>query len=72
VGVVVENPERKWQQRAARDKQLSEIENSLTRATDLINESKREVQRSRDLMDSQKAQNQRDDEAEDARERLRA
>ena len=65
----MENPERKRQQRAARDKQLSEIENSLMRANDLINDSKREVQRSRGLMDAQKAQNQRDDEEEDARDR---
>lgn len=57
------------QRRAARDKQLSDIEQSLTRATDLINDSKREVQRSRDLMSAQKVQNQREDDEEDAQAR---
>ena len=65
----MENTERKREQRAARDKHLGEIENSLARATELINDSRREVQRSRGLMDAQKAQNQREDDEEDARER---
>lgn len=60
------------QRRAARDKQLSDIEESLTRATDLINDSKREVQRSRDLMSAQKVHNQREDDEEDAQDRRRA
>ncbi len=58
---------RRHQQRIARDKQLGDIEKSLQRATDMINDSQREIQRSRDLMQVRRAQDLRDDEAEDKR-----
>ncbi len=56
---------RKIQQRAARDRQLDNIEQALNRATDLIADSQREIQRSRDLMQDRRDQNRRDDLVED-------
>jgi len=58
---------RKLQQRAARDRQLDNIEQALNRATDLIQDSQREIQRSRELMQDRRDQDRRDDLAEDAR-----
>ena len=60
---------RKLQQRAARDRQLDNIEQALNRATDLIQDSQREIQRSRELMQDRRDQDRRDDMAEDARDR---
>ena len=60
---------RKLQQRAARDRQLDSIEQALNRATDLIQDSQREIQRSRDLMQDRRDQDRRDDLAEDERDR---
>ena len=60
---------RKLQQRAARDRQLDSIEQALNRATDLIQDSQREIQRSRELMQDRRDQDRRDDLAEDARDR---
>ena len=60
---------RKLQQRAARDRQLDNIEQALNRATDLIKDSQREIQRSRDLMQDRRDQDRRDDLAEDERDR---
>jgi hypothetical protein len=60
---------RKLQQRAARDRQLDNIEQALNRATDLIQDSQREIQRSRELMQDRRDQDRRDDLAEDARDR---
>ena len=60
---------RKLQQRAARDRQLDNIEQALNRATDRIQDSQREIQRSRDLMQDRRDQDRRDDLAEDARDR---
>ena len=59
--------ERRLQQRAARDKQLDDIEQALNRATDLIKDSQHEIQRSRELMQDQRDQDRRDDQAEDER-----
>ena len=59
--------ERRLQQRAARDKQLDDIEQALDRATDLIKDSQREIQRSRNLMQDRRDQDRRDDQAEDER-----
>jgi hypothetical protein len=56
---------RKLEQRAARDRQLDNIEQALNRATDLIQDSQREIQRSRDLMQDRRDQDRRDDQAED-------
>ena len=53
--------ERKIQQRAARDRQLDNIEQALNRATDLIKDSQREIQRSRDLMQDRRDQDRRDE-----------
>lgn len=50
------------EQRPTRDRQISDLEKSFTRASDLIRSSKREVQRSRDLLDAQKADDARQDE----------
>ena len=60
---------RKLQQRAARDRQLDNIEQALNRATDLIQDSQREIHRSRELMQDRRDQDRRDDLAEDARDR---
>ena len=60
---------RKLQQRAARDRQLDNIEQALNRATDLIQDSQREIQRSRELMQDRRDQDRRDDLAEDERDR---
>ena len=60
---------RKLQQRAARDRQLDNIEQALNRATDLIKDSQREIQRSRDLMQDRRDQDRRADLAEDERDR---
>jgi hypothetical protein len=57
--------ERKSSQRAARDKQMSDVEASLNRATGLLEDSQREIQRSRDLMSGYRAANARQDAAED-------
>ena len=57
------------QQRASRDRQLDNIEQSLNRATDLIKDSQREIQRSRDLMQDRRDQDRRDDQAEDEQDR---
>jgi hypothetical protein len=57
------------QQRASRDRQLDNIEQSLNRATELINHSQREIQRSRDLMQDRRDQDRRDDQAEDEQDR---
>ena len=54
---------------AARDRQLDNIEQALNRATDLIQDSQREIQRSRELMQDRRDQDRRDDLAEDARDR---
>ena len=59
--------ERRLQQRAARDKQLDDIEQALNRVTDLIKDSQREIQRSRDLMQDRRGQDRREDQAEDER-----
>jgi hypothetical protein len=56
---------RRTEQRAQRDRQMSDVEASLNRASELIESSKREVQRSRDLMDAQRAENARQDQEED-------
>ena len=61
--------EQKLQQRAARDRQLDNIEQALNRATDLIKDSQREIQRSRDLMQDRRDQDRRDDLAEDEQDR---
>ena len=60
---------RKLEQRAARDRQLDNIEQALNRATDLIQDSQREIQRSRDLMQDRRDQDRRDDQAEDEQDR---
>jgi hypothetical protein len=60
--------ERQSRQRAVRDKQMDEIEASLTRATDLVEGSRREIQRSRDLMTEQRHEDARQDAAEDKRD----
>jgi hypothetical protein len=57
------------QQRASRDRQLDNIEQSLNRATELIKHSQREIQRSRDLMQGRRDQDRRDDQAEDEQDR---
>jgi glycerol kinase len=57
--------ERKTRQRAARDKQMNDVESSLNRATGLLENSQREIQRSRDLMSDYRAENARQDAAED-------
>jgi len=57
------------QQRASRDRQLDNIEQSLNRATELIKDSQREIQRSRDLMQDRRDQDRRDDQAEDKQDR---
>jgi hypothetical protein len=59
--------ERKDQQRAARDRHLKDIEESIDRASKLVEDSRREVQRSRDLLQDRRHQDQRDDQAEDER-----
>ena len=56
---------RKAEQRAAREKQMSDIEASLDRASNLIERSQTEVRRSRDLMDAQRAEDARSDKEED-------
>jgi len=61
--------ERRLQQRAARDRQLDDIAQSLNRATELIKQSQREIQRSRDLMRDKRDQDRRDDQAEDEQDR---
>lgn len=58
---------RRLQQRAARDKQLNDIEQSLNRATNLIEDSQREIQRSRALMQDRRDQDRHDDQGEDER-----
>ena len=55
---------RKAEQRAAREKQMSDIEASLDRASNLIERSQTEVRRSRDLMDAQR-EDARSDKEED-------
>jgi hypothetical protein len=59
---------RRAEQREARDQHLRDVEDSLDRASGLIEDSKREVQRSRDLLDSQRQRNTADDREEDRRE----
>ena len=59
--------ERRTRQRAARDQHLREVESSLSKASDLIAESRREVRRSRGLLDDQRKQNALDDMEEDER-----
>jgi len=59
--------ERRLQQRAARDRQLDDIEKAFNRATDLIKDSQREIQRSRDLMQDRRGQDRREDQAEAGR-----
>ena len=61
--------ERRLQQRAARDRQLDDVAQSLNRATELIKQSQREIQRSRDLMQDKRDQDRRDDQAEDEQDR---
>ena len=55
-------------QRSARDKQLDDINQSLDRASKLIEDSQREISRSRDLMRDRQEQNRRDDQAEHGRD----
>lgn len=59
---------RRAEQREARDQHLKDVEDSLDRASSLIEDSKLEVQRSRDLLDSRRNQNTIDDREEDRRE----
>ncbi len=62
--------ERKTEQWALRDKQLTDIEQWLAEASKMIDGSKREVQRSRDLLRERRDQDVRDDKAAaDARTR---
>ena len=61
----MDDKQHKAQQRAAREKQMSDIEASLNRASNLIESSQQEVQRSRDLMDAQRAEDARQDKEED-------
>ena len=59
---------RRAEQREARDQHLKDVEDSLDRASGLIEDSKREVQRSRDLLDTRRSQNTIEDREEDRRE----
>ena len=61
--------ERTARQRKARDQHLSDIDASLNRASNLIEESRNEIQRSRDLMLDRRAENTRQDKADDDRDR---
>jgi hypothetical protein len=63
----MDHKERTQQQRAARDRQMSDVEASLNRVSDLIESSRREVQRSRDIINAQMADDARGDREEDAR-----
>jgi hypothetical protein len=59
--------ESKAEGRARRARQFQEIEDSLARATDLIDQSKREVARSQQIMkDSEAADDKADQDREDA------
>ena len=59
---------RRAEDRARRAKQFQDIEDSLARVTDLIDQSKREVARSRQIMkDADAADAQADKERDDAR-----
>ena len=59
---------RKAEDRARRAKQFQDIDDSLARATDLIDQSKREVERSRQIM---KDANAADDKADKERDNAR-
>ena len=61
----MQNDERKAQDRARRARQFQDIEDSLARATDLIDQSKREVARSKQIMNTDAA----DDAADRERDR---
>jgi hypothetical protein len=59
--------EGKAKDRARRAQQFQDVEDSLARATDLIDQSKREVARSRQIMkDSDAADDRADEERENA------
>ena len=59
---------RKAENRARRAKQFQDIEDSLARVTDLIDQSKREVARSRQIMkDADAADDRADKERDNAR-----
>ena len=61
--------EGKAKDRARRAQQFQDVEDSLARATDLIDQSKREVARSRQIMrDADAADDKADQERESARE----
>jgi hypothetical protein len=65
--VAMPDDERKAKDRARRAKQFQDINNSLARATDLIDQSKREVERTRQIMkDSDAADDKADKERDEA------
>ena len=59
--------ERKRQQRTARDKHLSDIEQSLNDASRTIEDSKRQVARTHDLLQDRRRQDALDDKEDDER-----
>ena len=66
--VAMSDDGRKAENRARRAKQFQDIEDSLARVTDLIDQSKREVARSRQIMkDADAADDRADKEAEGKR-----
>jgi hypothetical protein len=65
--VAMPDDERKAKDRARRAKQFQDINDSLARATDLIDQSKREVERTRQIMkDSDAADDKADKERDEA------
>ena len=68
-GAAVDEQERKQKQRATRDQQLSEIEQSLNDAGRTIEDSKRQIARTHELLDDRRKQDARDDKADDEAEK---
>ena len=66
----LDEQERKNHQRAARDRHLNDIEQSLNHASKTIQESQRQVARTHDLLRDRREQDARDDKEDDDRDRL--